>query len=726
MRSFSAATPNRPKRASRQSKRRPAPGRQTAKGKGNGRRDALVQARAEAERAIAEARTSHARLREAIDILPQGIVFLDSEGRYILWNQQYADIYKGSSDLFEVGRRLEETLRIGVERGNYPEAIGREDAWIAERLAMLHTSHHRHEQWLADGRCILIDERQTADGGSIGLRVDITDIKAREASFRLLFDANPVPMFLCASDGHDLLAANDAAIEHYGYTRAQVLGMTLASISAPGNPLLFELDGSGPLGANGQHRKADGSLIDVAVFSRTLIHDGIPAVLIAAIDITERKRAEARVIHLAHHDMLTGLPNRVLLRARMEEALGHMRRSGDGAAVLCIDLDNFKSVNDTLGHSAGDLLLQEVAARLRSVLRADDTPARLGGDEFAVLIAGVARPENAGALAETLVDMIGRPFDINGHQVLIGASIGIAAAPGDGTDADALLKNADMALYRAKSEGKGTFRFFEAGMDARVQARRRLEIDLRKTVMAGELQVHYQPLVDLTSGQISGMEALVRWPHPERGFIAPAEFVPVAEETGLIGQLGAFVLKRACRDAMTWPAHVNLAVNLSPVQFRVGDVYASVSEALRASGLPPVRLQLEITEAVMLEKVEHVLATLHALRELGVKIAMDDFGTGYSSLSYLSSFPFDKIKIDRMFVRNLATNANSQAIVRAILSLGASFGITITAEGIETEAELACLKERGCSEGQGYLFGSAQPNTEARELFNLVPGREAA
>ena len=300
---------------------------------------------------------------------------------------------------------------------------------------------------------------------------------------------------------------------------------------------------------------------------------------------------------------------------------------------------------------------------------------------------------------------------------MIGASIGIALAPGDGDDADRLLKNSDLALYRAKADGKSAFRFFEADMDARAQARRRLEMDLRQAMLAGTLEIHYQPLVQLQSGRVSGLEALLRWPHPERGFVPPSEFIPVAEETGLIAPLGAHVLRQACADAAQWPAPVKLAVNLSPLQFRTGNLFTIVKGALEQSGLPPSRLELEITETLLLDKADHVLATLHALRALGVGISMDDFGTGYSSLSYLRSFPFDKIKIDQSFVHDLGSNPEGQAIVRAILSLGSSLGITITAEGVETDADLACLKAAGCHEGQGYLFSKAQPQTEILKLL---------
>jgi diguanylate cyclase (GGDEF)-like protein len=397
--------------------------------------------------------------------------------------------------------------------------------------------------------------------------------------------------------------------------------------------------------------------------------------------------------------------------------LQHTRRSTDKVAVLMLGLDNFKAVNETLGHGIGDKLLRGVAKRLRSTLREEDALARLNSDEFTIVQGGVMRPEDAVLLARRILDAISEPYLLEGHSVVIGASIGIAMSPGDGEDSEKLLKSADMALSRAKSDFRGTFSFFEAEMDARAQSRRKIEIDLRDAIQNEGLQPYYQPLVDLSSGRITGLEALVRWPHPERGMISPGEFIPVAEETGLINPLGSLMLHRACMDAAQWPDDVRVAVNLSPLQFRTGNLLALVTDALRQSGLPARRLELEITETLLLEKSSQVLATLHALRALGVRMSMDDFGTGYSSLSYLRSFPFDKIKIDQSFVRDLGANPDAQAIVRSIVSLGVGLGVTITAEGVETEAELSCLRAEGCHEGQGFLFSRARPNAEVISLL---------
>jgi len=687
----------------------------------------IVRKRAEAEAAIAEARKSHERLREAIDILPQGIVFLDAEGRYILWNKKYSEIYSRSSDLFEPGARLEDTIRIGVARGDYPEARGREEEWIAERLEKLYQPGGRHEQVLADGRVILIEERLTSDGGVIGLRVDITELKQREASFRLLFDSNPVPMIVCALDGERILSVNDAAVDHYGYSRTEFEKLTIRGLQAFDTELPWTGDHSSDEQAarTWKHVRADGTLIDLAIYSRQLIHGEQPAILLSLMDITERKRAEARLAFMAQHDGLTGLPNRNLLRQQMDDILLHSRRSAEKAAVLMLGLDNFKAVNDTLGHGVGDKLLRSVAKRLRSTLREEDALARLNSDEFAIVQSGVARPEDAVLLAKRILEAVGETYLLDGHSVVIGASIGIAMSPGDGEDSEKLLKSADMALSRAKNEFRGTFSFFEAEMDARAQIRRKIETDLRDAIQNDGLRPYYQPLIDLATGRVTGLEALVRWPHAERGMISPAEFIPVAEETGLINALGGLMLHRACMDAAGWPDDVRVAVNLSPLQFRTGNLLAMVNDALRQSGLPARRLELEITETLLLEKSSQVLATLHALRALGVRISMDDFGTGYSSLSYLRSFPFDKIKIDQSFVRDLGGNRDAQAIVRSIISLGMGLGVTITAEGVETEAELSCLRAEGCHEGQGFLFSRARPNAEIVSLLRAQRGAGA-
>jgi diguanylate cyclase (GGDEF)-like protein len=424
-------------------------------------------------------------------------------------------------------------------------------------------------------------------------------------------------------------------------------------------------------------------------------------------DVTERRQAEADVVFLARHDALTRLPNRVMFWERMEQAMAQVGR-GIGCAVLCLDLDRFKLVNDTLGHPVGDRLLQAVADRLQACVREVDTVARFGGDEFAVIQFATERPEKAELLAKRIIQVVGDPFEIDGHQILIGASIGVSLAPFDGTSPERLLKNADIALYLAKSEGRGTVRFFEPEMDARIQRRRTLEVDLRNAFARDQLEVHYQPLVDLAVGGIRGFEALLRWQHPVRGVVSPAEFIPLAEETGLIVPIGEWLLRAACVEATRWPVDISVAVNLSPVQFRKGKLVETVKAALDLSGLSPVRLEIEIAEAVLLQDTIQTLASLHELRRMGILVALDDFGTGYSSLSYLRSFPFDKIKIDQSFIRSLA-DEDSMAVIRAVTGLGRNFCLKTTAEGVETLEQLERLREEGCTEVQGYLFSQPVP-----------------
>jgi len=422
-----------------------------------------------------------------------------------------------------------------------------------------------------------------------------------------------------------------------------------------------------------------------------------------AIDVTERKEVEQRLAHAAHHDSLTDLPNRTLFRLRLDEALARARR-GIGFALLCLDLDRFKEVNDTLGHPIGDRLLVAAAERLKRQLRETDTLARLGGDEFAILQSFLLEPQEAAALARRLIETLSRPFVIDGQHVIVGVSIGIALAPRDGGETESLLSAADMALYRAKSDGRGVWRYFEPAMNHRMQERRELELDLRRALAENQLELFYQPIVDVASRQVKSFEALLRWRHPQRGLLSPDLFIPLAEEIGLISPLGEWVLRQACADAAGWPGEIGVAVNFSPVQFQSRSLVSQIASALRQSGLSPRRFEVEITESVLIKDTDATLATLRALKAQGVRIAMDDFGTGYSSLSYLQTFPFDKVKIDRSFTCNLDRSRKSAAIVRAVVSLCDGLDMVVLAEGVETEAQLEALRREGCSQAQGYLF----------------------
>jgi diguanylate cyclase (GGDEF)-like protein len=420
-------------------------------------------------------------------------------------------------------------------------------------------------------------------------------------------------------------------------------------------------------------------------------------------DITERRRAEARLVFMARHDGLTDLPNRTMFQERLADAIA-LTRLGTQCAVLCLDVDGFKAVNDALGHPVGDALLRAIGLRLSGAVREIDTVARLAGDEFAIIQVGLDSADAAATLADRILRLIHEPYDFDGQRIVIGISIGVSMAPGDGTSPGKLLKNADIALYLAKTEGRGTFRFFEREMDARLQSRRRLELDLRKALPANDFDLHYQPIISLRTGRVEAFEALIRWNHPERGLVRPADFIPIAEETGLIVSIGAWVLRQACKDASEWPDDIGVSVNLSSAQCHSGQLFDAVHEALSASGLAPGRLILEITESLLLHRNEAQVALLHRFHGLGIRIALDDFGTGFSSLSYLCGFPFDSIKIDQSFVRDIGANRDSKVIVGAVADLARGLGMTTTAEGVETGEQLAAVRALGCTTVQGYLF----------------------
>jgi diguanylate cyclase (GGDEF)-like protein len=438
-------------------------------------------------------------------------------------------------------------------------------------------------------------------------------------------------------------------------------------------------------------------------------------------DITERRRSEMQIAHMARHDALTDLPNRMLLRERLAEALIHVER-GQRLAVLRLDLDHFKNVNDSLGHPVGDEMLRTAANRLRGCVRETDTISRVGGDEFAIIQTDVTDATDAERLALRLAEVIAVPYDLQGHMVVATASIGIAMAPIDGIEADELLKHADMALYGAKADGRGVYRFFEPRMDARMKARRALELALRKALANDEFELYYQPAVNLDGETVQCCEALLRWNHPEHGLIMPADFIPIAEEIGLIVPIGEWVIRRACQDATAWPDDIRVAVNLSPTQLNNSLLFPTVLNALTAAQLPPQRLELEITEAVLMQNTEANLRTLHGLRALGIRISMDDFGTGYSSLSYLRSFPFDKIKIDRCFITGLGDDNESAAIVQAVAGLAQQLSMTTTAEGVETRTQLDRVRALGCTDVQGHFYS---PPVPARELAAIFAKRSA-
>jgi len=662
-------------------------------------------------------------LKATFDNMRQGFMQLDDDWRLKNFNSQLSAILGYRPGDVREGASIFDLIGAAAALGHYPGAT-LEEANALWRLRLGDRRPGSHQRRLPDGRTL---EGSYSPLGANGWVIIFADISARVNAEEALAEQNErfdaaltnIPHGVCMFEADKRLILCNAS---YRDLYALPPELTLA-----GTPLQSILD----------HRAATGSApVDMTTYfdviaeaeaagrarsTRVTLRDG-RTVRIAhnpmrggryvAIheDVTEAVRAEQQIRYMGSHDGLTGLPNRNLLRERIGEALARAQRG----AMFCVhylDLDNFKSVNDAHGHSIGDLLLKQAVARLRLCIRDTDTLARLGGDEFVVLQSGVESPRHASDLARRLVEAMVEPFDLEGRQAYIGVSIGVSLSS-DGADVDTLLKNADVAMYRSKSEGRSTFRFFEFSMDARIQERRQLELDLRRAVANGEFELFYQPQVDARTEAITGCEALARWRHPIRGLVAPSEFIAVAEEIGVIGPLGAWVIQQACREAATWPVHIGVAVNLSSAQFKGLALVQTVVAALDEARLSPMRLELEITETALLENSESTLATLNHLRALGVRIAMDDFGTGYSSLSYLRSFPFDKIKIDRSFIKDLGETGDCSAIVRAVAGLGAALGMTTTAEGVETIEQLRHIRAQGCTEVQGYYFGRPCPAGE--------------
>ncbi|MEX0853687.1 MAG: EAL domain-containing protein [Bauldia sp.] len=700
-----------------------------------GYRDSLVEQR----RLAREADEERQRFALAVRSMPVGLCLFDADQRLVICNSRYREMYDLPESLAKPGAHWRDLLHRWIASDNY--AGDDRDVFFAyldnigeAKTPSAHTMH------LSDGRIYNIIHQPLAGGGWIATHEEATArYEAEQKIIRLgeqaererqRLDAaiSNMPIGLVMFDAERrLIIANSRYAEMYG------LRPELMKLGTPLQTILEERVRSGVYAWDDpvkyiqrMSEVADRGepYQDVVEFSNGRVFSLVYKPLAGGgwiathEDITERRRAEAQIAYMAHYDSLTDLPNRILLRKELEEALAHETRA-DAVGVLYLDLDHFKQVNDTLGHAIGDKLLAAAAKRLAGCAREDDTVGRLGGDEFAVVQVGAEQPRGARTLAERIIAEMSTPFVVDGHQVVIGASIGIAMATADGKSAHELLKNSDMALYRAKTDGRGVYRFFEPAMDAQMQARRRLEIDLRSAVATQAFGLHYQPQVKLATNEITGFEALLRWQHPERGNVPPSEFIPLAEETGLIVPIGEWVLKRACTDARQWPPHIRVAVNLSAVQFRNGRLMKAVVGALDASGLPASRLEVEVTETVLLADTEATLATLHQMRGLGVRISMDDFGTGYSSLSYLQSFPFDKIKIDRRFIENVTSQNNSLAIVRAVTGLSASLGIDTTAEGVETKEQLDRLKSEGCTEVQGFLLGRPMP---ARDVTALLAG----
>ncbi|UFX44598.1 EAL domain-containing protein [Bradyrhizobium sp. 41S5] len=663
---------------------------------------------------VSQRRSAQARLSDALETSREGVVLLDADGQIALANSRASEFIRLSPQLLQSDR---------LDAPSLVPADGDIDGFASEAQ-------------LSDGRWLRVSRSETQEGGVVLVYSDISALKQQKAELHetnLRLDAALTHMSqgLCLYNSEARLqVANRRFCEIFdispelvvpGMTMEDVLGLSVAADNHGDQTvvdLLAERERSmAQHEGNYLQHLSDGRIIAIA---QRPTSDG--GWLVTCEDVTEQQRAESQIAFMARHDALTRLPNRTLLAERIELAVAQVGR-GSGFAVFCLDLDNFKQVNDTLGHPVGDELLCAVADRLNACVREVDTVARLGGDEFAVIQCGVQAGEEAERLARRIVECVGAPYELNGHRVVVGCSAGISMSPVDGTTGEKLLKNADVALYRAKMEGRGTWRFFEPAMDASLQRRRAIELDLREAMTKDEFSLYYQPLYDLHLDRICGFEALLRWHHPKRGLVAPDQFIPIAEEIGLIGPLGEWVLNRACEQAVTWPSEMKLAVNVSAVQFRDPDFIDVVVNALAASKLSPRRLELEITESVFLANSSETLATLHKLKALGLRIALDDFGTGYSSLSYLRSFPFDKLKIDKSFVGDATATHGSKSIVRAVISLGRSLGMTTIAEGIETVEQLDHMRAEGCNEAQGFLFSHPVPVTEiAGKILELRNG----
>jgi diguanylate cyclase (GGDEF)-like protein/PAS domain S-box-containing protein len=687
------------------------------------------------------------RLDSAVNNMSQGLLLFDAAERIVVTNRRYIDMYGLSPDVVKAGCSFRDLIAHRKATGTFSGDIEGYRASLMRDLATGEPSELIVET--ADGRSIRIVNQPLPDGGWVATHEDVTERQRLVAEQRRLeqqrerdrefldtiINTTPMPIIVKELDNGQYILVNQAAVDYIGVPRERLVGKTThevwpkdaADVIVARDRDLSRSDGQ--LCVEEEHAlDSPGKGLRVVTSKRTVILDGKgqPQYLLTVIeDITERKHSEAQIVHMAHHDLLTALPNRAFLMQKMEEAGARLRRWGEPFTVLILDLDRFKIVNDSLGHPAGDALLKQTASRLRSALRETDVLARLGGDEFAIIQIGEPnQPQAAAALAERIVEIIRSPYVIEGNEMTIGTSIGIAMAPEDGGEPNELIKKADLALYRTKSQGRNAYRFFDAQMTQEVDARHQLENDLRGAIAREELDLFYQPIIDIKSGKVFGAEALARWRHPQRGLVPPDQFIPLAEETGLIAPIGEWVLQRACADAARWPGETRVAVNLSALQFRRSNLFDVILCALIESGLSPQRLELEITESILLESDADPLTVIRRLKNIGVSIALDDFGTGYSSLSYLTKFPFDKIKIDKSFTQNLTKRAECAAIISSVRALGVGLNMLTVAEGVETEQQLGVLRAAGVDLAQGYLFGRPCPVSELRFIRD-EPGQPA-
>jgi diguanylate cyclase (GGDEF)-like protein/PAS domain S-box-containing protein len=676
------------------------------------------------------------RLDTAINNMTQGLILYDASACVVVCNQRYIDMYGLSTEVVKPGSRFRDIVRHRKETGSFKGDVDEFCSTVLGNVAQGKVTRSVLES--ADGRAIQIVNRPLAQGGWVATMEDITERRnleqERDRNHAFLLQIiDHIPSQITVKDARDrrYLLVNRVAEAQFGLPRTAIVGKTARDIFPKASAEIIAADDDKTLQSDAglfldEHQWESQGLGKRFITSKRIgIKDqaGEARYIINVVDdVTERRGAAEKIAHLAHYDALTDLPNRVLLREQVERELERTSR-GEPFALLYIDIDEFKGINDSLGHHVGDELLKVVASRIKGCIREADLVARLGGDEFAVIQTNAGNVADVVEFVTRIHEAIRRPYHCLGHHLSTDASIGIALAPRDGTDLEQLIKSADLAMYAAKADGRRTYRFFEAAMDASAKARLKMQQDLRQALVDGGFEIHYQPIVDLRHDEVTGCEALLRWRHPERGIVSPAEFIPVAEDTGLIIELGDWVLKTACAEAAGWPDHVRLAVNVSPVQLKCQTLALKIASALAASGLRASRLELEITEAVLIRDDEAALAILHQLRAIGVRIALDDFGTGYSSLSYLKRFPFDKIKIDRSFVSDIAEIDGSSAIVQAVVNIAAARNMTTTAEGVETLAQRERLRSLGCTEMQGYLFSAARPGPEVRRLLDPRPER---
>jgi len=651
--------------------------------------------------------------------MPHGICMFGADKRLVLANDLYSTMYGLDPNKMKPGMTLPQVLEARVSSGCCPKDSQK---YVSDRMAeafRVDPGYIVNE--LQDGRTLAVSRRSMPDGGSVAVHQDITahlqaekELNETKQFLNSIIENIPIAVVVKDAATRKFILVNRAFEAMLKVPRVEVLGKTVfeiyrekdaARIDAADNEAL-----TGELEAHSHDYEVEMPTGDSRILAthRIVVHDsqGTARYLVVVIDdITERKKSEQRIAFMAHHDVLTGLPNRLAILEKIEEAVARHRRRGDSFAVLLLDLDRFKHVNDTLGHAVGDALLRETAVRLKASLRETDVLARLGGDEFAI----VQDRENnqrdaASALAERVIEIVSKPFNIEGNEVNIATSVGIALGPEHATNSDSLMKMADLALYRAKSAGRSGYRFFDPEMSLAASARHELENELRRAIQQEELELRYQPIVDTKTLQICGAEALIRWRHPTKGVILPDQFIPLAEETGMITQIGEWLLQTACTDAAGWPADIKIAINLSAVQFRKNNLVDVVMCALAQSGLPPDRLELEITETALIESATECLPVLRQFKNLGISVALDDFGTGYSSLSQLLMFPFDKIKVDKSFTQNLTKRTECAAIIAATLTLARSLDIATTAEGVETVPQYRLLRLAGVTSLQGYLF----------------------